>query len=133
MAIDVEQALVYKLVNTAAVAALVSTRVHPLRLPDEATLPAVTYTQVSAPIEATHDEATTNALVHARYQVDAWATTYPACVALAKTIFDALHGFSGTVDSFIIQVCLRIEKRTNNDPETGLYWISQDFTVWFEE
>jgi len=137
MAIDVEQALVYKLVNTTAVSNLVGTRVHALRLPDTATLPAVTYQEISAPIEATHDEATTNALTHSRHQFSAWATSYSACVALAKAIFDTLHGFSGVVtsgaDSFTIQACLRAARRKDFDPETGLYWISQDFITWYEE
>jgi hypothetical protein len=135
MAIDVEQALVSKLVNTVAVSNLVSTRVHPLRLPDTATLPAITYQQVSAPVIATHDESAATALTHARYQLDAWAASYAGSVALGKAIFDALHGYKGTItigaDSFIIQGCLRTDKRTNNDAETALYWLSQDFVIWY--
>lgn len=134
MAIDVEQALVYKLVNTAGVSTLVSTRVHPLRLPDTAVLPAITYQLISAPTVGTHDETAANALTHARYQLDAWSGSYSGAVALAKAIFDALEGFSGVVtsggDTYAIQACLRMDKRVNNDAETALYWISQDFAVW---
>lgn len=135
MAIDIEQALVYKVTNTSAISTLVSTRMHPLRLPDTATLPAIVYTQVSAPITATHDESAANALTQARYQIDAWSASYGGAVALAKAIFDALHGYKGVItsgaDTFTIQSCLRADKRTNNDAETALYWVSQDFMIWY--
>lgn len=140
MAIDIEDALVYKLVNTVAIAAIISSRCHPLRLPDSdesnpVILPAIVYSQIDAPIVTTHDATAADALTHARYQVDAWATTYTGAVALAAAIFTALEGFSGIVtsgiDTFMIQACLRVDKRTNNDSETGLYWISQDFTLWY--
>jgi hypothetical protein len=135
MTIDVEQALVYKLVNTSGISSLVSTRVHPLRLPDTATLPAIVYTEISAPTIATHDETAANALTHARYQFDGWASTYSDAVVLGKAIFTALEGFSGIVtsglDTFTIQAILRVDKRTNNDAETALYWVSQDFMVWY--
>jgi hypothetical protein len=135
MAIDVEQALVYKLTNTSAISNLVSTRMHPLRLPDTAALPAITYTQISAPVTSANGEASSNALTSARYQFDGWAATYSGAVALGKAIFDALHGYQGTItsgsDTFKIQACLRVDKRSENDAETGLYWVSQDFMIWY--
>jgi hypothetical protein len=135
MTIDIEQALTYKLVNTAGISALVSTRCHPLRLPDTAVFPAIVYTEVSAPIVSTHDETVANALTYARYQIDAWATTYQGAVALGLAIHTALHGFRGIVtsgaDTFTIQSCLRSDKRTSNDAETALYWVSQDFIIWY--
>jgi hypothetical protein len=135
MSIDIEQALTAKLINTAAISTLVSTRCHPLRLPDTAALPAIVYTEVSAPTYATHDESSSNALTRARYQIDAWATTYAGAVALGLAIWTALEGFSGIVtsgaDTFTIQSCLRSDKRTNNDAETALYWVSQDFILFY--
>jgi hypothetical protein len=135
MTIDVEQALVYKLINTSAISTLIGTRMHPLRLPDTATLPAIVYTEISAPIVGTHDETSANALTHARYQIDAWAVTYAGAVALAKAVFDALEGFKGIItsgaDTFTIQACLRLDKRSNNDAETSLFWVSQDFVIWY--
>lgn len=135
MSIDIEQALVYKLVNTAGISSLISTRCHPLRLPELATLPALVYSEVSAPTETTMDETSTNALTHARYQIDAWATDYDDAVALAAAVFTALEGFSGVITSgsntFTIQACMRNDKRANDDPETRLYWISQDFVLWY--
>lgn len=135
MAIDLEIAMVYKCLNTAAISTLIGTRMHPLRLPDAPTFPAITYQEIDAPIDATHDETAANALTHSRYQFDAWSTTYAGSVALAKAIFDTLHGFKGVItkgaDTFTIQSCLREARRKNNDAETGLWWCSQDFVIWY--
>lgn len=132
---DVEVALVYKLINTSGVSTLISSRMHPLRLPNTPTFPCITYQEISAPIEATHDETSATALTHARYQIDAWAVTYAGAVALGAAIFTALEGFKGVVtkgaETFTLQSVLRTDKRANNDAETGLFWVSQDFVIWY--
>jgi hypothetical protein len=132
MAIDVEIAIASKL--TTALSATISTRMHPLRFPDTPTFPCITYQEISAPVVGSHDE-TSATLTHARYQLDAWATTYSAAVSLGKAIFDALEGFKGVItkgsDTFTIMAILRVDKRTNNDSETGLFWVSQDFVIWY--
>ena len=137
MAIDVEQEIVYKIQNTAAITTIASTRISPLRLPDQAVLPAITYQLIDAPISASLDEQASGALAHARYQIDAWAFAYSDAVALGKAIFNALHGFKGVitngVDSFAIMGITREAKSSNNDATTALYWISQDFLVWYGE
>jgi len=141
MSIDVEVALTYKLINTSAISTLIGSRMHPLRLPDTPTFPCITYKEISAPIEGTHDETAANALTHARYQINAWAintatvTGYNGAVALGKAIFTALEGFSGIVtkgsDTFNIQASFRVDKRSDNDAETGLFYVSQDFVLWY--
>jgi hypothetical protein len=132
MAIDVEQALTYKLIT--ALSATIGSRMHPLRFPDAPTFPCITYQEISAPVVGSHDETSTT-LTHARYQLDAWATTYSAAVSLGKAIFDALEGFKGVItkgsDTFTIMAILRVDKRMNSDPETSLWWCSQDFTIWY--
>lgn len=138
MTIDVESALVAKLAGNVGVAAIVSTRIHPLRIPQDANgvvlLPAITYQEISAPITSTHDETAANALTQSRFQINAWATTYAGAVALGKAIFDALEGFSGIVtsglDTYTLQSVLRVDRRKDNDGETGLYWVIQDFMIW---
>jgi hypothetical protein len=137
--IDAEIALVYKLTNAAAVTALIGSRMHPLRLPDTPTFPCITYKEIDAPIVTTHDETAANALVHSRYQLDCWASgvyAYANSVALAKAVFVELEGFSGIVtkgaETFNFQSITRVDRRADNDAETGLFWISQDFTLWYQ-
>ena len=134
MAIDLEQALTYKLSNTAAIQTICGTRIYPQDLPPVVTLPAITYQLISAPIEATHDETAGASLVHPRYQINAWAGTAGGAAALAAAVHTALHGFKGIITSgantFNIQSCLRVDKRSDKDTDTGLYWRSQDFMIW---
>lgn len=51
--------------------ALIGTRFYPGALPQNATLPAVTYRQISGP-----DTAGTTGVSHPRYQFDCWGSTY---------------------------------------------------------
>ena len=134
MALDLDQALAYKLSNTAAIQTICGTRIYPLDLPATVTLPAMTYQLISAPISATMDEAAGASLAHPRYQIDGWAGSVSGATALAAAVHTALHGFKGIItsgsSSLTVQSCLRVDKRHNKDPETGLYWVSQDFMIW---
>ena len=135
--LDPDAAMYYKLANTVAVSALVSTRIYPLDMPPSAVMPLITYQLIDAPLVTTHDESAGYGLAQARHQIDAWASTYAGAVALAKAIHLALHGYHGIVtsgaDSLNIQECLRVAKRPNKDAETGLYWISQDYMMSYQE
>jgi len=134
MALDLEQALTFKLKNTAAIQAICGTRVYPQTLPPTVTLPAISYQLVSAPIEATHDEIAGASLAHPVYQFDAWATTYQGAAALSAAVHTALHGYKGTIasgaDSYVVQSVLRVAKRADRDADTGLYWRSQDYEIF---
>jgi hypothetical protein len=134
MSMDLEQALTYKLKHTAAIQALCSDRIYPQEFPPNVVMQAIKYQLISAPIEATHDEAAGASLAHPRYQVEAWAGTHAGAVALAKAIHTALHGFKGDItdgiDTFNIQSCLRVDKRSDKDAEVGLHWVSQDYIIW---
>jgi hypothetical protein len=74
------------------VASLASARIYPLTLPQNPTLPAITYQRISAPKGLTLDgpELTTE-----RLQVDSWATTHAAVRQLSDAVRAALHGYSG--------------------------------------
>ncbi len=137
MAFEVEHALVYKLRNTAAVSALVGNRIYALHLPELAVLPALVYAEISLTDHPTHDETPAGALVSARFQIDAWAGSNEEGIILAKAVFIALHGFSGIItsgaNSLHIQSSLRVARRKNFDQETRVYWVSQDFMLWFVE
>jgi len=134
---DSDQALRAKLSTTSGITALCSTRIYPIDLPQDTTLPAVTYQIISAVIESNHGETVVSSLAHAVYQIDAWAATYAEAVALARQIHLALHTFRGAIvlgtETFAVLLCLRTAKRPNKDPEVGLYWISQDYEIWYRE
>lgn len=132
--LDAGAALYAKLAATAGVSALVGTRITPLRLMDATDLPAIAYTQISGPRILTHDEAAGSSLAQKRYQLDAWAETYAEAHAIALQVRTALDGYRGTVtsgaDSLTLQGVLIEGERDDYDPETRIYRVIQEYTVW---
>jgi hypothetical protein len=90
---DIGAATRTKLVGTAAVAALLGTRIYPDHLPQSTTLPAAVYYGISGT-----DEPRLSGLAGfatERIQIDAYAETRLAANALALAIRDALTNGSG--------------------------------------
>ena len=83
------------LLSDTDVAAIVSARIYPVVLPQNPTLPAVTYQRISLVSPVTLDAAIGPERI--RLQVDCWALTWGAVRALASAVKTALHGFSGIV------------------------------------
>lgn len=72
--------------------ALIGARCYPLRLPQNPTLPAVTYQRISSVHNPTHDGDT--GLRTVRWQVSCWATTYKAAEAVVAQVVDACNGWA---------------------------------------
>jgi hypothetical protein len=82
------------LLDDGAIAALVGTRVYPLRLPEKLVLPAIVLTRIS---EVRYGHLRGNeALARPRYQVDCWASTHDGATALGTLVRQRLNGYTGT-------------------------------------
>lgn len=134
---DIEQALYTRLTGFAALAALVSTRVTPMALSQNmhdlpAFLDSVTYQKISAP--RLHSYGADPGVVTARFQTDSWARSYAKAKAVAVQVRAALANQYGTTwSSVVIQNC-RLENEIDDmDTETGIYRVTQDFTISYEE
>lgn len=87
----------YRLVTTAAgFIALAEDRLYPVDFPQAPVYPAALY-MVPSRVHYMHMDGVTQ-LRKARVQVDAFALTYDAAVALADAIREAINGFRGMVD-----------------------------------
>jgi hypothetical protein len=104
---SLESEVYSRLSGFAGLTALVSTRIYPLRLPQDTTLPAVTFTRLSASrLSAMGSDP---GLVRARVQYDAWTEgsgAFDGARAIAEQIRAALQRWrttSGTIvqDSFL--------------------------------
>jgi len=91
-------------------------------LPAKPTLPASVVQRISTAADQTHDGA---AFDKVRYQVTAWAETKAACMTLAATIRTALDRNMTAVELSLFE-----NKVSLKDPETGLFYMPQDFFVW---
>lgn len=109
------------LTNDLGVAALVGTRVYPLMLPQQATLPAIRYQRISnSPQEGT------STLRESRWQIDGWATTYLAVQTLAAAIKAAIEDYSDTDQTPSIRWSRIVGESDDYDPETKTYNVSFD-------
>jgi len=87
------EALFDKVTSDSDVTALIGTRMYPNVIPQDATLPALAYQQISRPGSMAHDGAPGYAWP--RYQITAQAQTYDEVDDLTNKVRIALDGSSG--------------------------------------
>jgi hypothetical protein len=128
----VEADLYDYLTDVAAIAALVSTRVYPLRLPQDASLPAVVYQRISGERVRSHDGP--SGLGRGRFQISSWDDDYAGAKSLAEQIRYALDRSPrytfGSLSN--VSALLRMEL-DDYDPQTGYYRIIQDYQLLYPE
>jgi len=114
--------------------ALVSNRVYAVQLPQNVTLPAVTFQRISAIRE--HAMGGDAEPTHARFQVSSWAKTYDEVRDVADQVKAGLDRFSGTLDTTVIQQIFRVTDQDLFEPDdlgVGVFHVPVDFMVHFEE
>lgn len=90
-----EAALYNRLSTYAGLTALVSTRIYPLVLPQDPTLPAVTYQTIGRSMEDVRGSGPRYA--ETRIQIDCWAATYASAKSVAEQVRAALQDYTGTM------------------------------------
>lgn len=113
------------------VAGLVATRIYPSVLPQAPTLPAITYSTISAVRD--HTMAGPDGLPSKRIQIDAWGSTFAQVAALADAIRERLDGHLGAMGSTEVKGVFASTERHLYESETKLYRVSMDYIVWHRE
>lgn len=130
----IEEAITAHLLADAGVAALVATRVYPVKMPQRPTYPAVTYFRVSGPRE--HSQSGPSGLAHPRFQLDCMAATYAGAKTLAAAVRLALDGFRGSMGGgggVDVNAVFIEDDRDDQDDDIQVYWVSLDAVVWHNE
>lgn len=114
------------LVEAPGVTEMASGRIYPSQAPDNVTLPAVVYQQISdVPRYVNGNDSCFRQM---RYQTDSYATTLAAARQLDEGIRARLSGYSGSVHGHRLTVF-----RGNGYPATyeaeGYWRVTSDFTV----
>ncbi len=129
--------------DSAGVAAIVSEnssparfRIYPLVIPqqeqgDATYMPCVVYQKVGLTRGVTNEVS--DAMVEATYQVDSYATQYLDAQTLADAARVALLDVTGTYGGHYIRRIFLQNEFAIEDPDPGLFRISQTYTVWFTE
>lgn len=123
-----------RLLDVAAVTALVSTRVYVDLLPAKPTLPAIRVARISQ-FEIAHLRGT-GAAKRARVQIDAVATSLETATAVADAASgdgagSALSGWEGVVGSTPVLAVLPVDERSDYTGDELKQWrVSRDYIVW---
>ena len=122
------EAAIYSILSTDLdIIALVGTRIYPLVLPQDATLPAITYARVSTERESAF--VTDPGLSTARIQVDIWGISALSVMAVSEEVRSALHRYRGTIASVQIDESHIDNEILMYEPETEIYHIVLDFMI----
>lgn len=127
----IESALRAHLLADSNISNEISTRMFPLRLPQNTEFTAITYQVISG--DSTYTQDGDSGLDRPRIQIDVWDPSYEKSVEVGNLVKDRLSGFKGTVSGIEIQGIFRDSWRDLDDVLadgiTKLYRRSQDFFV----
>jgi hypothetical protein len=88
----IESTLFSILSSAPAITAITSTRIYPLVLPDECTLPAIDYSIVGGAAKSTQD---TRGTIRLRWEVNCWGASYGDAVTLRNAVVQSLDNYVG--------------------------------------
>ena len=97
----IEEAIYSILSGDSGIAAVVSTRIYPVTLPQQATLPAIAFTRISTGRSLHHSG--TGQIAESSFQISCFSTNVKSAKSLAALVRAKLHNYVGTVGSDVIQ------------------------------
>ena len=109
------------------IAAAVGDRLHPVRLPEGTTKPAIVYAKVGA-IPQTDLDSDDGDLLEIRLQVDCWASGFETVAALAELVRLRMQAATMTANNFRIG---SVFAQDGYDIEAKLYRVTIDFGCWY--
>ena len=128
---NTEESLTTRLEATVALTTLVASRIYPVELPEQPTMPAVTYRRIDTPTGHLLDELRSS-WEWPRFQVTSWATTYASAKAVNAEVITSLDGFKGELGGAGGKVCwiTLLSSYDLPDPVTGRKRVMADFEIW---
>ena len=102
-------------------------RIYPAPLPQDATLPAETYTDISD--VPSYTNANDSCYRQMRMQLDAWASTRRESVRVDQAVRDAMSGYSGKWGGRDIGFVRRADSSSHYESETKLWRVRSDYLI----
>jgi hypothetical protein len=124
-----EAAFIARLLATAGVTALVSTRINWLRRPQGSALPCIVLHRIDGTPDVTHGGR--SGLVVSRVQVDCWGASYGSAKAIARAVETAITAQTFTQGATRFDVILIADERdsTFDENNTPIFRTSLDLIV----
>lgn len=105
-----------RLSTHAGTAALVSTRVYPVILPQNVTMPAIAYQRISG----TAQNGTTQ-IREARYQISCWGSTFASAQSVATQVRAALEEWSIGGSGVYVRMARVVNEQDDWEEDTRSY------------
>ena len=130
-----EEALFDYLSTDPGISALVNDHVYPVRLPEGAPLPAVSFHRVSAERIYTHEIfSETDAWVRARVQVDCWSQdSAEQAMDVGDAVLAALSGYEGDMSGELIGSSFVVNEFDTYEAPTKIHRRILEFMVAYED
>lgn len=109
----------------AGLQALVGERIYAILMPQDPTLPAVTFQRVSAERQALMADGGGSGVERARIRVQAWATTLASAQAIAEQARLAMKT-AGTFEA------VHLVENDDFQSDPLLYQVTTDYAVWYK-
>lgn len=124
-----EAALMAKLLASASITALVSTRINWSRRPQGSALPCIVLHRIDGTPDVHHGGA--SGLVQSRVQIDCWGASYGAAKAIARAVETAVTAQTFTQGAIRFDVILVADERDSTfDETTPIFRTSLDLLVF---
>lgn len=134
MTLALETALFDYLSGDGGVAALVGDRIYPMRLPEGAHIPAISWHRVDANRTYTFDPfEETDAWVQARVQFNCWAYTPEESMTIGEAVLMALSGFDGDMSGQLIGSSFAVNEFDTYEGTTKFHRRILDFLISYED
>lgn len=133
---DIGSAIRAVLAADSGVAALVSTRIYPDRLPKNVVYPAIHYEHSD---EDSHEHmGGLSGLAESYFDVFCWAKTRLGCTQLAEAVRLSLSRYQGTSAGVVVRQIHPGTGRTDHDAPTDdsdvpTYWHERDYHAFYTE
>lgn len=128
---SIEEAIYAWWTGNGTLCSLAGSRLYPDRLPQGVTYPAATYRMVSENQPLAHDGALD--LVSTSMQFDVYANAAKAAKALARTLRQQLHGYTGTMGTVAVHGVFHLSSVEDFGEALGIYRVSVDFRFTYKE
>jgi hypothetical protein len=128
---DIRAGLRTFLLADGAVAALVATRIYPVKLPQGITAPSIVYNEISG--QGDHHNEGPSGLVAVRMQIAAWAQSADAAHALFLAVKEAIDGYRGMMGSVEVQGVFVGNWRDLEDATANLRGKVADYFIHYSE
>jgi hypothetical protein len=136
----IDEAILVVLKGNPAVAALVSTRITPLKLPERPILPAIVFELVGA--QRDHHSTGPSGLVSLRVNLDLWGKIFDDVCRLSEAVRLCLDGYAGIVtltlptggtSTLDIDSAFYVDSDDGWDDEVQAFWRRMYFDVMHNE